>query len=65
MIHLKNYSISGKGINIFIVNLSETKYKREELMKQMDVYTLFAKRFHTTIDEMCEIIDFIKNKSLI
>lgn len=57
MIHLKNYSISGKGINIFIVNLSETKYKREELMKQMDIYTSFAKRFHTTIDEMCEIID--------
>lgn len=57
MIHLKNYSISGKGINIFLVNLSETKYKREELMKQMDVYTLFAERFHTTIDEMCEIID--------
>ena len=57
MIHLKNYSISGKGINIFLVNLSETKYKREELMKQMDVYTLFAERFYTTIDEMCEIID--------
>jgi len=57
MMHLKNYSISGKGINIFLVNLSETKYKREELMKQMDIYTSFAERFHTTIDEMCEIID--------
>lgn len=57
MYGLSKFNVYGKGINIYHLSLSETKYKREDLIAQMDVFQAFIKCFHTSVEEMCDIID--------
>jgi len=57
MYGLSKFNVYGKGINVYHLSLSETKYKREDLMMQMNVFTDFMKRFHVSVEEMCNIID--------
>lgn len=54
---IKDFKSYEKDIDFFFVNLSQTKYKREEMLRAYSIFTKFMDTFHCTIDEMCEIFD--------
>ena len=57
MIGLQNFKTNNKDINFFFVDLSQTKYRREELIKSFSTFTKFMDIFHVGVKELCELFD--------
>lgn len=57
MIGLQNFKTNNKDINFFFVNLSQTKYRREELITSFSTFTKFMDIFHVGVKELCELFD--------
>ena len=57
MYGIKDFKSNRNDIDFYFVDLSQTKYKREDLVSAFPTFTEFMKRFNVGVKELCELFD--------